>query len=69
MTNVNQTAFTGGKNPTVATANYSAAFSQAEKYFFNTICVDTEDTAVHALLQAFLKPVILGLELLQRKIT
>lgn len=54
MTNVNQTAFTGGKNPTVATANYSAAFSQAEKYFFNTICVDTEDTAVHALLQAFL---------------
>lgn len=54
MTNVNQAAFTGGKNPTVATANYSAAFSQAEKYFFNTICVDTEDTAVHALLQAFL---------------
>lgn len=54
MTNVNQIAFTGGKNPTVATANYSAAFSQAEKYFFNTICVDTEDTAVHALLQAFL---------------
>lgn len=54
ITNVNQTAFTGGKNPTVATANYSEAFSQAEKYFFNTICVDTEEPAVHALLQAFL---------------
>lgn len=54
VTNVNQTAFSGGKNPTVATANYSNAFSQVEKYFFNTICVDTEDTAVHALLQAFL---------------
>ena len=54
ITNVNQTAFTGGKNPVVATANYSEAFSQAEKYFFNTICVDTEEPAVHALLQAFL---------------
>ena len=54
VANVNQTAFTGGKNPTITTANYSEAFSQAEKYFFNTICVDTEESAVHALLQAFL---------------
>lgn len=54
VTNVNQTAFTGGKNPTIANANYSAAFTEIEKYYFNTICVDTEDTAIHALLQAFL---------------
>lgn len=54
VTNVNQIEFTGGKNPTITTADYSAAFSQAEKYFFNTICVDTEDATVHALLKAFL---------------
>ena len=51
---MNQTAFTGGKNPTIANANYSAAFTEIEKYYFNTICVDTEDTAIHDLLQAFL---------------
>lgn len=73
MTNVNQTAFTGGKNPTVATANYSAAFSQAEKYFFNTICVVQKIQQYMRCYRhfwtEFMKPVSLGLELLQRKIT
>lgn len=54
ITNVSQAEFTGGKNPTITVANYSEAFTQVEKYYFNTICVDTEDPVVHALLHAFL---------------
>lgn len=55
ITNVSQVAFTAGENPVTATGDYSKAFTEVEKYFFNTICVDTEDTAVHALLAAFLE--------------
>lgn len=54
ITNVSQSKFTAGENPTTATGDYSKAFSEVEKYYFNTICVDTEDTAVHALLAAYL---------------
>ena len=32
----------------------SNAFKQVEAYEFNTICVDTEDTSVHLLLQSFI---------------
>lgn len=55
ITNVSQVAFTAGENPVTATGDYSKAFTEVEKYFINTICVDTEDTAVHALLAAFLE--------------
>lgn len=55
ITNVSQVTFTAGENPVTATGDYSKAFTEVEKYFFNTICVDTEDTAVHALLAAFLE--------------
>ena len=55
ITNVSQVAFTAGENPVTATGDYSKTFTEVEKYFFNTICVDTEDTAVHALLAAFLE--------------
>lgn len=55
ITNVTTpTALTGGADPTVANAQYTAALEQIEKYYFNTICVDTEDTSVHALVAAFL---------------
>lgn len=50
---VSQSVFTAGTNPTVTNADYSAAFEQVEPYDFNTICVDTEETTVHLLLQAF----------------
>ena len=55
ITNASQVTFTAGENPVTATGDYSKAFTEVEKYFFNTICVDTEDTAVHALLAAFLE--------------
>ena len=55
ITNVTTpTALTGGADPTVASAQYSAGLTQIEKYYFNTICVDTTDTDVNALVAAFL---------------
>lgn len=54
LTAINQTAFTAGTSPEVTAADYSAAFDLLEAEVFNTICVDTEDTAVHALLHAFI---------------
>lgn len=54
LENVSQKAFTTGTDPTVTTDDYSDAFAKVEAYEFNTICVDTEDTAVHLLLAEFL---------------
>lgn len=48
-----QKAFTAGTNPAVATEDYADAFAAVEPYAFNTICVDTDDTAVHLLLHEF----------------
>lgn len=51
---VSQSIFEKGTNPSVTAEDYANAFAQVEPYEFNSICVDTEDTAVHLLLQAFL---------------
>ena len=50
---VSQSAFTKGTNPQTTTGDYSNAFAQIEAYEFNTICLDTEDTEIHLLLQSF----------------
>lgn len=55
ITNVSQTALSGGADPTVATAQYSAGLTALEPYFFNVLALDTEDAAVQALVQAFLQ--------------
>lgn len=49
-----QVAFTAGTDPTVTTEEYSDGFSAIEAYRFNAICVDTEETAVHKLLAAYI---------------
>lgn len=54
LENVSQAEFTIGTDPSVTNADYSAALQQVEKYYFNTICMDTEEPAVHELLSAFL---------------
>ncbi len=54
LQNVSQGMFTGGTNPAVTAEDYSEAFVQVEAFDFNTICVDTEDTAVHLLLAEFI---------------
>ena len=53
MAAVTQAAFTAGTNPTVTTEAYSDAMAALEPYAFNVFCVDTEDRAVHALVQTF----------------
>lgn len=55
LANVTQKAFTAGTNPTVNTEAYSAGFSAAEAETWDMLCVDTNDTAVHALLHAFIE--------------
>ena len=50
-----QSAMTPGTNPTVTTADYSTAFNVLEAGKWNVLCVDTEDTAVHALVQPFVE--------------
>ena len=54
ITNVSQSAFTPGVDPEATNADYSKALEEVEKHYFNTICVDTEDSGVHNLLSAFL---------------
>ena len=52
-----QAALTGGANPTVATADYSTGFNMLETVEWNTISVDTDDVAVHALLETYMERV------------
>ena len=51
---VSQSSFTKGTNPQATIGDYSNAFAQVEPYEFNTICLDTEDTEIHLLLQSFI---------------
>ena len=44
----------GGTEPTVNTESYSAAFEAFESYKWNMLVLDTCDTAVHALVQAYM---------------
>lgn len=48
-----QKAFTPGTNPTITNADYSNALAIVEAHDFNTLCVDTNDTTVHALVHSF----------------
>lgn len=51
---ITNTPATGGENPTVTNNDYSTGFDLLEAFKFNTICVDTNAVAVHALLSAFI---------------
>lgn len=54
LADASQVVFKNGTNPTTTIESYSDGFAQVEAYFWNTICVDTEDTAVHSLLASFM---------------
>lgn len=50
-------ALTGGANPTVTNADYSAAFAAFEQYYYNTIALDVDDDknmTLSLLLQSYL---------------
>ena len=52
---VAQAAFTtAGVSPTITSTSYDNAFSLLEAVYWNTICVDSEDAAVHTLVKAFI---------------
>ncbi len=51
-------ALTGGANPTVTNADYSAAFAAFETHYYNTIALDVDDDGnmtLSLLLQAYLE--------------
>ena len=55
MAAVTQTAFTtAGASPAITDADYSAAFTVLESSKWNTLCVDSDDTGVHALVASFI---------------
>lgn len=54
---VSQAEFSGGANPQASNTDYSNAFAELESYDFNTMCVDTNDTGVHALMHSFISRV------------
>lgn len=47
-------AITGGSEPTVNTESYSAAFEAFESFTWNMLVLDTCDTTVQALVQAYI---------------
>lgn len=55
LVTVTQAPLTGGKNPTVNTASYDRATNPLERVKWNCFIVDTDDPAVHALVQSFVK--------------
>lgn len=51
---ITQEEMTAGTDPVSTVQDYSNGFAALEPYYMNTVCVDTEDTAVHGLLDSFL---------------
>lgn len=52
---ITQTAFTtAGASPTISNTDYDAAFTVLESAQWNVLCVDSNDTAVHSLVKAFI---------------
>lgn len=43
-----------GQDPEITMDSYTDAFTILEPYVYNTICVDTEDYAVHLMLQSYI---------------
>lgn len=60
LATVAQEAMTAGTNPTVTNDEYSAALNVLEAGKWNVLCVDTEGTAVHALVQPFIQRIYLA---------
>jgi hypothetical protein len=55
---ITQVAFsTVGVSPTIATADYSGAFTALEASKWGVLCVDTNDAAVHALVKSYINRV------------
>ena len=54
LATVTQQPLTGGQNPTVNGESYSTGLSAIEAIDWNVLAVDTDDTATHTLVQAYI---------------
>lgn len=54
LAEIAQASMDGGADPSVTTASYGDGFTALEPEVWNSICVDSNDAAVHALLQAYI---------------
>lgn len=50
---ITSATITVGTNPTITAADYTAALEVLEAYRFNVLCVDSNDTAIHTVVNAF----------------
>lgn len=55
LTALTQSAMTAGTNPTATAADYGNALNILEATKWNVLCVDTESTDIHALVQTFIQ--------------
>lgn len=55
LNDVVQAQLTGGTNPTVTTASYSKGTEVLERYRWNCIVSDSDDSAINGILTAFVK--------------
>ena len=53
LANVTQVAMTGGRNPSVTVSSYEKGTDILERYKWNCVVADTDDTDVHLLLDSF----------------
>ena len=60
LASVDQAEIAGGTDPTVTVASYSKAFEVLESYRWNVMAIDTEDTAIQAVMQLFLNRIYQG---------
>lgn len=60
LASVDQAEITGGTDPSVTVASYSKAFEVLESYRWNVMAIDTEDTAIQAVMQLFLNRIYQG---------
>jgi len=54
LATVTQQPLTGGQDPTINGESYSAGLSAIEAIDWNVLAVDTDDTATHTLVQAYI---------------
>lgn len=60
LASVSQASITPGTDPTITNQSYSDAFEALEPYRWNVLAIDTETTAVHALMQLYLERIYQG---------
>ena len=55
LADVTQVTLTGGQNPTATTESYVKGTDILERYSWNCICADSDDSAVNGILSAYVK--------------